>query len=302
MSAFMSVTLGGVVLGGICLFFVFLLKDKEHGQNELVKKGKQYLVLGSLFFAISLWIVPWEQLLQIGWLNNTLGGDAISLESFGYIGHIVQHSYRHCGNLMGNAWGQTAHGYLWLILLCALLLQCGGYFGDIAHSAELTGKVEAERSDFTDDLYLCENMLPNYYYTTDCTHISCDIEEHFSWLNEQNSGLGVICREPETIIWSNYQKRGLNITADVSSEYDFSASFPLCLYPGYYVMVDGAETEAYSIHSLLTCDLTQGTHHIEISWKTPSVFRVCDIASLCCLAGWLLWRLGFGRTKRSSVG
>ncbi len=179
---------------------------------------------------------------------------------------------------------QIAHRYLWPILLCALLLQCGGYFGDIAHSAELIGKMEAEQSNFTDDLYLCENMLPGYCYTTNFTHISCDIEEHLSYLSAQNTGLDVTCEEPKTILWSNYQKRGLNISANVSSEHDFSASLPLCSYPGYCVLVDGEETETYSLYSFLTCDLTQGTHHIDVRWKTPLAFRICDMISLCSLS------------------
>jgi len=287
--AFMSVTLGGVVLGGICLFGGFLLKYKDCGQNELIKQGKRYLVLGSLFFVISLWVVPWEELLQIKWLYDTLGAMQFPWRTLGVSAILFSIVTAVAVTLWENTGQQTSYRYLWPILLCMLLLQCGGYFGDIAHSAELIGKMDAEQSNSTDDLYLCEKMLPGYYYTIDFSHISCDIEEHLSWLNTRNTGPDVTCGEPVTIKWRNYRKRGLNISADVFSPHDFSASMPLCCYPGYHVLVDGEETEAYSLYSFLTCDLTKGTHHIEVSWKAPLMFRICDIISLCCLAVMVLF-------------
>lgn len=108
------------------------------------------------------------------------------------------------------------------------------------------------------------------------------------------------CAEPETIKWTNYKKEGLHISADVSSEQDFYAAFPLHYYPGYRILTDGVETEGYTMNSLLTCDLLRGTHHIEIDWVTPVSFRVCDIASLCVVLASLVWYFGRKRRQESN--
>lgn len=299
-AAFMSVTLGGAMLAGICLFMIFLLKGGDHGQEETVKQGKRCLVLGTLFFILSLWIIPWQQLLQNKWVYHTLGALQFPWRTFGVSAMLFSVVCAIAVTLWEQAGGQTAHRCLWPVLLCVLLLECGAYFGDIEHSAKMLAKPEAEASNYTDDLYLCENSLPLYYYTSDFAHISSDLEEHLSWLNALNTGPGVVCGEPESVRWTNYRKDGLHISADVASEYDFYAAFPLHYYPGYHVLVDGAEAEAYSLYSLVTCDLTRGTHHIEVSWETPLLFRICDIVSFCTLAAWLLRQ--FSRRRLNSAG
>lgn len=287
--ATMSVTLGSIVLVGICLFAAALLKDKNCGQGEMVKVGKRYLILGSLFFVASLWIVPWGKLMQIDWFHYTLGTIqfpwrllSISAVLFSVVTALAVTLWEHSGQ-------QAAYRYLWPVLLCALLLDCGGYFGNIAHSAKMTGKMEAESANLGDELYLYQVGLPYYYYTTDFNHISCDLVEHLSWLNAENVGPDVTCREPETVVWKNYQKSGLSISADVTADHDFTASMPLHYYPGYHISVDGEEVENYDLYSFLTCDLPQGTHHIEVRWETAPFFRGCDIASLCVAAGSVIW-------------
>lgn len=287
-AAFMSVTLGGAMLAGICLFLILLLKGGDHRQEEAVKIGKRWLVLGSLFFILSLWTIPWQQMLQSQWVYHTLGALQFPWRTFGVSAMLFSVVCAVAVTLWEETGGQAVNRFLQFILLCVLLLECGAYFGDIAHSAKLLAKPEAEASNYTDELYLHEDSLPLYYYTTDFTHISSDIEEHFSWLNALNTGPGVVCGEPESVRWTNYRKEGLHIIADVASDYDFYAAFPLHYFPGYRVLVDGVETEAYPLYSLVTCDLKKGTHHIEVSWETPAFFRVCDAVTLCVLAGWFL--------------
>lgn len=289
-TALMSVTLGGTVLAGICLFLFFLLKVGDRGQDETVKQGKRYLVLGSLYFIFAFWIIPWEQLLQIKWLYHTLGALQFPWRTLGVSAMLFSIVCAIAVTQWEQEGGQTVHRWLWPVVLCAVLLECGGYFGDIAHSAKMLSKPEAEESNYTDYLYLCENSLLLYYYTPDFSHISSDMEEHLSWLNAVNTGPGVTCGEPESVVWTNYRKSGLHISADVISEYDFYAAFPLHYYPGYRVLADGEEAEAYSLYSLVTCDLTKGVHHIEVSWETPFSFRICDIVSLCTVICLLLWR------------
>lgn len=286
-AAFMSVTLGGAMLAGICLFVAFLLKSGDHGQEGAVKQGKRYLVLGSLFFILSLWIIPWQQLLESEWVYHTLGALQFPWRTFGVSAMLFSVVCALGVTLWEQEEGQGAHRGLWPVLVCVLLLECGAYFGNIAHSAKLLAKPEAQAANYTDDLYLCENSLPLYYYTHDFAHISSDLEEHLSWLNALNTGPGVVCEEPEDVKWTNYRKEGLHISADVASGYDFYAAFPLHYYPGYHVLVDGAEAEAYSLYSLVTCDLTRGSHHIEVNWEPPFSFRVCDVVTLCALAGWI---------------
>lgn len=288
--ALMSVTLGGTVLIGIGLFLAFLLKSGEQGPAEAVKTGKRCLVLGSLFFLLSLWIIPWEQLMQNKWLYRTLGALQFPWRTFGVSAMLFSVVCAVAAACWEQTGGRTAHGWPEAVLLCALLLECGAYFGDIAHSAEMLTKPEAEASNYTDYLYLCEDSLLLYYYTTDFCHISSDMEEHLSWLNAVNTGPGITCGEPEGVQWTNYRKEGLHISADVVTEYDCYAAFPLHYYPGYHVMVDGAEAEAYSLYSLVACDLTQGAHHIEVNWETPRLFRVCDMVSFCTLVMLLLRR------------
>lgn len=287
--AFMSVTLGSVALAGICLFGIVLLKKKSAEQEEMALTGKRYLVLGSLFFVLALWVIPWEQMLQSKWLYHTLGAIQFPWRSFGIAALLFAVVTAIGVTLWEKEGQQTEKRYLWPVLLCVLLLECGGYFSNIAHSAEMLGKMEAEASNSTDALYLCENSLPPYYYTTDFAHISCDIDEHLSWLNAQNTGPDVKCAEPETIEWSNYRKEGLHISADVFAEQSFYASFPLHYYPGYRILVDGVEAEGFTMYSLLTCEISQGAHHIDVRWITPPFFRVCDILNLCVVAVSLLW-------------
>lgn len=296
--AFMSVTLGCTVLIGIALFGILMLKQARGGGGEIVGQGKRYLVLGSLFFVVSLWIIPWKQLLEIEWLYRTLGAIQFPWRTFGVTAVLFSIVAAIAVTLWEEQKEWTDHRYLSCLMLCILLLECGGYFGNIAHSAQMIEKMDAQASNFTDDLYLCDNSLPGYFYTVDFSHITCDVEEHFSHLGTQNAGPGVICKEPENIVWTNYRKSGLHISADVFSEYAFSASLPLHQYPGYHIWVDGEETETYSVHSLLTCDIPEGTHHIEAEWIMPFAFRVCDAAGLCVIAVSLLWWIS-GRSRRA---
>lgn len=289
-TALMSVTLGGAMLAGICLFLIFLLKREDQRGDQTVKQGKRYLILGSLYVFLAFWIVPWERLLQSKWLYHTLGALQFPWRTFGVSAMLFSIVCAIAVTLWERTDGQTVYRWVRPVLLCAVLLECGGYFGDIAHSAKMLTKPEAEESNYTDYLYLCENSLLLYYYTTDFSHISSDIEEHLSWLNAMNTGPGAACREPESVVWTNYRKSGLHISADVASEYDFYAAFPLHYYPGYRVLADGAEAEVYSLYSLVACDLTRGTHHIEVDWEPPFSFRVCDMASLCTAACLLLGR------------
>lgn len=286
-AAFMSVTLGGAMLAGICLFLAFLLKGGDHGQEEAVRQGKHCLVLGSLFLILSLWVTPWQQLLQSKLVYHTLGALQFPWRTFGVSAMLFSVVCAIAVTLWEQGGGLSGNRCLWPVLFCVLLLECGAYFGDIAHAAKLLTKSEAQASNYTDDLYLCENSLPLYYYTHDFAHISSDLEEHLSWLNALNTGPGVVCEEPEVVKWANYRKDGLRISVDVTSEYDFYAAFPLHYYPGYRVIVDGEEAEVYSLYSLVTCDLTRGTHHIEVNWEPPFSFRVCDAVSFCVLACWI---------------
>lgn len=301
--ASMSVTLGGVMLAGVCLFLGVLLKRPE-GEEETAQ-GKRYLVLGSLFFMLALWVFPWEKILQNKWLSRTLGAIQFPWRSFALSAMLFAVVMALGVVFWEKQGGQAVKSFLCPVLLCAAFLECGSYFGDIAHTAPMSGVAEAEAADSTDNLYLCESSLPLYYYTTDFNHISCDIEEHLSWLNAQNTGPGTICGEPETIRWTNYRKDGLNISADVSAEQDFYAAFPLHYYPGYRILVDGVETEGYEMYSLVTCSLSEGNHHITVSWVTPRAFRVCDIVSLCTAAAsvaWWVYRRRTGERGQDSVG
>lgn len=289
--ALMSVTLGSVVLAGICLFGAVLLKKENAGEEEAVQLGKRYLVLGSLFSFLALWAFPWEQVLQSKWLAQTLGAIQFPWRSFGVAALLFSAVTAVAVTIWEEQGKQVWQGVLWPVLLCVLLLESGSYFGDIAHSAETLGQTELDAANYTDNLYLCENFLPTYFYTPEYTHISCDIGEHISWINSPNTSPVEVCEEPETVRWTNYRKEGLHISADVSSKEDFYAAFPLCNYPGYHILVDGVETEGYTMYSLLSCDLPRGTHHIEIDWVTPLSFRICDIASLCVVAVSLVWCL-----------
>lgn len=302
--ALMSVTLGCVALAGVCLFGCFLLWGEKDGQDDrtdrTVAAGKRFLVLGSLFFGVSLWVIPWETLLEFKWVYRTLGALQFPWRTFGVSALLFSVVTAAAVTIWERVGQRTAYRCLWAILLGAALLECGGYFGNVAHSAEMMGKKEAESSNYTDYLYLCENSLLLYYYTPDFSHISSDIEEHLKWLNVQNTGIGVVCGEPEDITWTNYRRDGLCISADVSSEVDFYAAFPLHSYPGYRVLVDGEEAESYSLYSFLTCDLTKGTHHVEVEWRMPFFFRACDALSICvaaALMGWWIFRCvrGTGR-------
>lgn len=288
----MSVTLGSAALAGICLFAAFVLGNGDKGEQETIRQGKHYLVLGSLFLAASLWVTPWESLLRIEWLESILQAIqfpwrmlGVSAMLFGVVTAIAVTEWE-------RALGRALH--LWPLVLCGLVFECGSYYSHMSYYAETIGKIEAEAENHTDDLYLCKNSMPFGFYDTHFSHITCNLEEHIEWMNAARSEANVMCKEPETVAWTNYRREGLHISVDVFVEQAVgecvAASFPLHHYPGFRVLIDGEEAESYSFMSMVTCGITPGEHHIDVDWVGIPFFRFCDIITLCSIIGFILWQ------------
>lgn len=289
----MSVTLGSVTLVGIILFIAFILKNGEQEQKaSLLELGKRYLILGSLFLVATLWVTPWEKMMQIEWLEDIVQAVqfpwrllGLSALLFSIVTAIAVVEWERV--LMKSV-------PLWAFMLCGLLLQCGFYYGDMSYTAGTISVLEAEAENMGDDLYLVANSTYVGYFGTRFSHIVSDPEVHFKWVEDIWNGLDVECEEPETVIWSNYTKSGLNISVDALVEESVGESveafFPLHHYPGYRVLIDGEKVESYSHFTYLTCEITPGEHHIVISYVGLPFFRICDVITLCSVACPALWQ------------
>lgn len=296
----MPVTLGSVILVGIILFVVLILRNREKEQQaELMELGKRYLILGSLFLVATLWVTPWERMMQIEWLQGIVQAIqfpwrflGVSALLFSIITAIAVVGWE-------RVWDKRIP--LWAFMLCGLLLECGSYYGDMSYSAETIDVIEAEAENLGDDLYLVAYSTYIGYFAPRFSHITSDIETHFDWVEDRLNGLDVVCKEPEDVVWSNYTKSGLNISADVLVEESVGesveVSFPMHYYPGYRILIDGEKVESYVHFSHLTCEITPGEHHIEISYAGLPFFRFCDVISLCSVISPALWQ-GIRRFKR----
>lgn len=285
----MSMTLGAVVLAGMILFCSRMLINKE--RNHLTKVGKHCLLFGSLFLLVTLWMAPWKVLLNIKKIEGVLrtlqfpwrflGISALFLSIVTAIA-IVE-------------WESIQKDTKWLgpVLLLAVFLGSGYFYGQVSQEANVIGKIETNGNNHTDDLYLSyDYSMPQDFYDVTMAHIMCNDLEHIAWMNERKSGLDVECREEEGVFWSNYKKSGLHISADVMVDDEKSgvtASFPLHFYPGYEVTIDGAPVEIWQYLSMVTCEIPQGTHHIEVRYAGLKIFVISDVITLCSLLGLAVW-------------
>lgn len=301
----MSVTLGSVTLAGIVLFIACLLKNGEKGQQAgLMELGKRCLILGSLFLVAALWVTPWEKLMQIEWLESMIQAVQFPWRLLG----LSSLFFSIVTAIAVAEWERvlTKSIPLWAFMLCGLLFECGSYYADMSYSAETISFIEAEAEDLGDDLYLIENSAYVGYFDTRFSHITCDVDAHFKWIIDRWNGLERECEEPENVVWSNYARDGLHISADVLVEdsvgESVEASFPLHHYPGYRVLIDGEKTDSYSHYTYLTCEITPGEHHIEISYTGLPFFRLCDVITLCSAASPALWQgIQYFKRKRKNM-
>lgn len=295
----MSVTLGSVTLAGIVLFVVFLLRHQ--GKDGLVELGKRCLISGGFFLVAALWIMPWENLMRVEWLESIVQAVQFPWRLLG----IAALLFSIVSAIAVVEWEKVLDKSLplWAFMLCGLLLQCGIYYSDMSYTADTVNTMEAEAENLGDDLYLVSNSLYLGFYDTRFSHIMCDAAAHLAWRSDREKGLDVECPEPKTVEWTNYTRNGLNISVDAfvkgSAGGSVEASFPLHFYPGYRVLIDGEKVEAYSYLSMVTCEIGQGSHHIEISYVGLPFFRVCDIITLCSIIGSGLWcGIGYYRRRR----
>ena len=289
----MSVTLGSVILVGIILFAVLILRNSEQEQQaELMELGKRYLIFGSFFLVATLWVTPWERMLQIEWLASILEAVQYPWRMLGVSALLFSIITAIAAVELERVWDKRIP--LRAFILCGLLLECGSYYEDMSFSAGTISVIETEAENLGDNLYLLPYSTFIGYFAPRFSHITSDIETHFDWVEDRLHGLDVECKEPEDVVWSNYTKSGLNISADVLVEESVGesveASFPMHYFPGYRVLIDGEKVEPYVHFSHLTCEITPGEHHIEISYVGFPFFRVCDVISLCSIVSPALWQ------------
>ena len=296
----MPVTLGSVLLVGIIMFLAFVLqKGKHESQTGSIELGKRYLILGSVFLMAATWVTPWEWLMSVQWLEKVqiiefpwrlLGPSALLFCIVAAIG-VEQWE---------QVWKKSIP--LWLFILCGLLLDCGSYYEDMSYSAKTIGILEAEGDNTSDDSYLVSGRS---FFPGDArySHIMIDEGAHLNWIANKISGLDLDCEEPETVEWSNFTRDGLNISVDVfvkeGNGENVEASFPLYHYPGYSVLLDGEITEQYPRHSLVTCEIPPGEHHIEVTYTGFPLFRFCYVITLCSAVSPALW-YGYRKFRRKS--
>ncbi len=286
----MSVTLGSVLLAGIVLFCARLLTREESGSR--MKAGRHCLVLGSGFLLMTLWVAPWETLLHSEWLESVLRALQFPWRLLGVSAFL----FSVVAAVAVTEWEKGFRRAAWLcpIMVAAALLSCGYFFGDVARQADTEDKLWAEGADYTDALYLCRYSMPLEFYDEEYAHIICDEEEHMAWMSAREQGQQAVCGEPKSVVWQNYQKRGVSISADVAVAEEAGDSvralFPLHYYPGYEVRIDGERVEVQERLSLVACDIPGGMHHIEVFYRGLSFFTACDLVSLGGLLCLALWR------------
>lgn len=287
----MSVTIGSVSLAGIIMFLAFVLqKGKQESQTAVIELGKRYLILGSIFLLAATWVTPWESLMRTPLLERIqviefpwrlLGFSALL---FSIVAAIAVEQWE-------KVWKKSIP--LWIFMLCGLLFECGSYYENMSYSAPTIDIYGAEGSDYYDEVYIVADR-PSFPVDARFSHIMCDEEEHLNWVMNVYNGSDAECMEPENIVWSNYRRDGLNISADVfvkeSAGGNIEASFPLYHYSGYSVWIDGEKTENYPRWSLVTCEITPGEHHIEVSYTGFPFFRICGVITLCSVVLPALWQ------------
>lgn len=264
----MSLSVGGVLLLSGILLIVVLASKKPESYSHLENVGCVCLCMGGFALFLTSYIFPWELLQKVALLDRLLSPlqfpwRFLSLASFflsvaGAVGLIAfQKQFRRI------RWAIPAA----LILLLVSTFYC---FDRISYSmADLSDKMQAAGTDYTDDLYL---------------RVHRGSMQSFSRKNSV-----IYCENDSEVLYSDYSKKGSSLTVyvePVKVEAGDKLVFPLYGYTGYQVLADGEEIEwEISDDGMITCDLPNHNALIQIRYRESPLFLAGDIISLISILG-----------------
>lgn len=265
----MTLTLGILSLVGALLFVYCLCMKRETTQEIVV--GKHCLVFAFFFIAMTLWVAPWKLVLQNGLLSKLLAPIQFPWRLLG-VGAMLLSIVAAVGIFYTEEL-QSQIKYIAPVVLAVIALTTGYFFESIAQEADMNmDKMEVNSWDYADKLYL-------YHYAGNGLNEPEHFDREQAYIKTNAEG---------QVAFQNYQKDGLHITTDVTVNENpepVKLFFPLYYHPGYEIRIDGEKAETLMEGALVTCIVSPGSHHIEVSYEGLPLFRICDWLTAAGIAG-----------------
>lgn len=266
----MALSAGFVLLAGAILFCVNQIRDGK-ADSEAGKTGRRCFGYGVVCLILSSWLFPWSRLLEMEW--------------FRLLSSPLQFSWRFLGPASAFLCVVTAIAIetspeklrtpVKMIVTGLLICSTGYCFDMLCQQRDvLSDKMEVESIDLSDSMYM--------YYISD---------KFEPWhLKLSRDEAVIICLDSSEVTFSEYEKRGLNISVTTQNQENAEdlLIFPLCYYPGYVVRVDGERVETkvhYAPIPMVACDLPEQTAHITVAYEGLWIFRAGDVLALVTAAG-----------------
>lgn len=261
----MPMTIGGVLLAGIIMFFMVCRKKRE--RDTAISIGKHCIYMGAMALYMASWIFPWETIsrnafvsqivgsLQFAW--RFLGPATLFLSVASAIG-IVKYT-------------ENKKNGKWVIgIVCAAALASAFYFMDMLtqEAPQVADKMEIAESDLCDALYMYGNGDKFEALHLDYQRNRAVVKSYL--------GTEIKCE--------NYVKKGTSISVDVAAsgailENDY-IQFPLYYFPGYEIEINGQKAEAEVKNRLVACPVPDDRVHIEVKYNPPIMFDMANMITL----------------------
>ncbi len=283
----MPMTVGGVLLVGVVLFF---LTCREKGKKDrVISIGKHCIGMGAAALYMASWLFPWEAFSGIPFVSRIVGslqfawrflGPATMFLSVASAIGIVQYTE----NKKGGKW------ITGMILIGTLL--SAFYFSDklVQEAPQAADKMEIAASDYCDALYMYRSSDEIKAFHLDYHRERAVVKSYL--------GTEIKCK--------NYGKKGTKISVDLAPggkilEND-SIQFPLYYFPGYEIEINGRKVEVTPKNRLVACDIPKGWVHIEVAYNPPILFDIANMVTLFTVffaAGYGVYRLQ--RRKKAGI-
>lgn len=261
----MPMTIGGVLLAGIIMFFMVCREKRE--RDTAISIGKHCIYMGAMALYMASWIFPWETIsrnafvsqivgsLQFAW--RFLGPATLFLSVASAIGIV-----KYTENKKNGKWVAG--------IVCAAALASTFYFMDmlVQEAPQVADKMEIAESDLCDALYMYSNGDKFEALQLDYRRNMAVVKSYL--------GTEITCE--------NYVKKGTNISVDIAAsgailENDY-IQFPLYYFPGYEIEIDGQKVDAEVKNRLVAYPVPDGRVHIEVKYNPPVIFDIANMITL----------------------
>lgn len=261
----MPMTIGGVLLVGIIMFFMTCREKRE--RDTAIFIGKHCICMGAIALYMASWIFPWETISRNAFVSQIVGSLQFAWRFLG-----LATLFLCVASAIGIVkYTENKKNGKWVIgIICAATLASAFYFMDMLaqEAPQVADKMEIAESDLCDALYMYSNSDKFEALHLDYRRNRAVVKSYL--------GTEISCE--------NYVKKGTCISVDIAAsgtilENDY-IQFPLYYFPGYEIEIDGQRIDAEVKNRLVACPVPDDRVHIEVKYNPPLIFDIANMITL----------------------